>query len=88
MNKLVLPKDKMLDILWESDDLVEDKVIGTGRWSVHHRIVFKHEGRFYQTEYSIGATESQDERPWEYDDDVESIEVHKVPKTIEVWEAV
>lgn len=82
-----IPKNIMLEILWDVG-VIEDVITAVSRWSVHHRIVFEHEGRFYQTKYSIGATESQDESPWQYQNEVECIEVHKVVKPVEVWEAV
>lgn len=52
-----------------------DNITDHRRWSVVHQIVFEHEGKFYQTEYSVGATEKQDEGPWEYDDEVECEEL-------------
>jgi hypothetical protein len=71
------------------DNCVEDKIIGKSRWSVNHEMAFKHEGKFYRTSYSCGATEYQEEAPFEYaDDEVECEEVHKVPKTVMVWEKV
>ena len=65
-----------------------DKVVDNTRWSVIHEIIFEHEGKFYRTSYSVGATEEQDEGPWEYDDEVECTEVHEVEKVVKVWEAV
>lgn len=68
---------------------VEDTITGHRRWSVDHRAVFEHEGKFCETTYSVGATESQDERPYQYDqDEIECAEVRKVAKTVEVWERV
>ncbi|KAF6630589.1 hypothetical protein H6F38_14270 [Paenibacillus sp. EKM208P] len=52
-----------------------DDITDTSRWSIHHEIVFEHEGKFYQTHYSEGATEMQDESPWEYEEDVDCDEV-------------
>lgn len=43
---------------------IVDKIIDTTRWSIVHEIVFEDNGKFYQTTYSEGATEMQDERPW------------------------
>lgn len=65
-----------------------DTVVDTRRWSVVHEIIFEHEGKHYQTDYSVGATEMQDERPWENEDEVECVEVRKVQKVVEVWEPV
>lgn len=54
---------------------IVDRIIDTTRWSIVHEIVFEDNGKFYQTTYSEGATEMQDERPWEYEDEVECEEV-------------
>jgi hypothetical protein len=67
---------------------IEDEVVDNSRWSIYHSIIFEYDGKFYQTSYSVGATECQDESPWEYEDEVECIEVHKVQKMVEVWESV
>jgi len=75
------------DLRFEKHETVYDKIIGKGRWSVHYERVFKHDGKFYATTYQMGATEGQDERPYEYDDDeVECKEVFPVEKTITVYE--
>lgn len=39
-----------------------------------------------RTTYSRGATESQDERPWEYEKTVKATLVREVEKTVKVWE--
>ena len=67
---------------------LEDRIIDTTRWSTIHEIIFEHEGKFYSAVYSAGSTEMQDERPWQYEDEVECEEVRKVPKVVEVWEPV
>lgn len=67
---------------------IEDKIIDTSRWSIHHNIIFADNGKFYSTWYSKGATEIQDEEPWEYDDEIECTEVHIVEKLMKVWEPI
>ena len=75
-NTITLPKETMQDILWnENDKVISDVIIETGRWTVNHELIFKHEGKLWRTSYQVGATEQQDERPWEYDDQVACIEV-------------
>lgn len=64
---------------------IEDNVVDNSRWSIQHEIVFEHEGKFYQTYYSVGATEIQYERPWEYDDEVECAEVVKQEIKVMAW---
>ena len=85
------PKQFMLDMLWdESDDaeVIEDKITDNGRWSIHHKLIFKHKDKFYSTGYSVGATEMQDEGPWEDEDEVECTEVEPKEKTITVYVSV
>jgi hypothetical protein len=65
-----------------------DKLVDHTRWSVVHEIVFENRGKFYKTRYSVGATESQAEEPWEYEDEVECTEVHIVEKLVKTWENV
>ena len=67
---------------------LEDKITGHGRWSVQHEIIFEDNGKYYSTGYSEGATEMQPDEPWEYDDQVECVEVHQVERLVKVWEDV
>lgn len=63
--------------------IVEKEVSDTSRWSVHYDCIFKLDGKFYSTYFSEGATESQDESPYEYEGDW--IEVDEVePKEVTV----
>ena len=64
---------------------IVDKIIDTTRWSIVHEIVFEDNGKFYQTTYSEGATEMQDERPWEYEDEVDCTEVELREVKIKKW---
>lgn len=65
--------------------LIEDDIIDTTRWSIVHEIVFEDKGKFYMTTYSEGATEYQDERPWEYEDEVKCTEVELKEVKIKKW---
>jgi len=67
---------------------IEDKIYDTGRWSTYHSIVFEHDGKFYSTSYSEGSTEMQCERPWEYEDEVECIEVEKRNVSVEKYVSI
>lgn len=59
-------------------EVVDDEVYDNSRWSVHHRMIFKHGDKHYMVDYSRGATEQQDERPFEYSPvDVPCIEVEE-----------
>jgi hypothetical protein len=57
------------------------------RWSVDYEAIFLHQpsGKFYEFGWSQGATESQDERAYEYEDSVEVVEVVEREVTIKQW---
>ena len=78
-------KDFLIDELDLPYSAIEDKVIDNSRWSIQHEIIFEHEGKFYRTHYQVGATESQDEGPWEYDDEIECTEVAQKEITVMAW---
>lgn len=79
-------KEFLVEDVFNSKTTVLDEITDHSRWSVHHRRVFAHEGAFYQTHYSTGATECQDESPYEYDkDEIECPEVVPVEKTVTVY---
>ena len=64
-------------------EMVQSELVDTSRWSNIHEVVYKDldSGKFYSSTYSVGATECQDERPYENDgDDIEFTEV--VPKEV------
>ena len=69
----------------EYDDyiVIEAGVVDTSRWSIIYEMIFKNKvtNKYYQSIYSVGATDNQDEGPYEYEDDM--IEVDEV-KPVEV----
>lgn len=71
----------------EDFEEVESSIIDTSRWSIIHEGVFKHipTGKFYQTSWSTGATEMQDESPFEYESEVELEEVEQQEVTVIKW---
>jgi len=75
-------KEQLEKKLYSQDDTLLNVITDTTRWSIQYRFVFRHEGRIYETEYSCGATEYQDEGPWEYDEEVECSEVEAYEKSI------
>lgn len=59
-------------------EMVQSELVDTSRWSNIHEVVYKDldSGKFYSSIYSVGATECQDERPYENDgDEIEFTEV-------------
>jgi hypothetical protein len=68
--------------------VIQHKLIDNSRWSLVYEMIFQFEDKFYRTTYQQGATEQQDESPYEYEDDnIECPEVFPVEKTIIVYEA-
>ena len=69
-------KDMLKDLVWGDAGAeytkVQEEMVGNRRWSIDYYMVFKVEstGKYYQSIYSVGATESQDERPYEYETDM------------------
>ena len=72
--------------------IIADTIIDKSRWSVHHEIVWRldeqPEGEAYRAYYNIGATEMQDQRPWEDEDTVEAAVVRQIERVVKVWEPV
>ena len=69
--KLNLTSEQGRDIVYEDDSnfvTIEDKIVGKRRWSIEYEIVVqrKSDGKYFKDNYRRGATESQDERPYEY----------------------
>lgn len=66
---------------------IEDKIVGTRRWSIEYEIVVqrKTDGKYFKDGYSRGATEMQDEQPYEYSEP-NFTEVFPVTKTYVVYE--
>ncbi|KXZ22393.1 hypothetical protein P4T89_12745 [Bacillus nakamurai] len=83
--KIKLDKDYMINQLELPESSILEEITGISRWSVNYRIVFPYQGRFYETFYSRGATEIQDESPWEYDDQVECYEVELKEVKVKKW---
>ena len=71
-------------------ELIESEIVDTSRWSVHKEGIFKHikTGKFYRFEWSEGATEMQEEMPYEYETEVEPEEVEQVEVKSFIWKAI
>lgn len=64
-------KETLRNILYgeESDFIIiKDEIVDNTRWSIVHDLVFRQisTDKYYMTDYSVGATEEQDERPFQY----------------------
>jgi len=64
------------DLVWgDLDDWTEEphtrRITGTGRWSYYMEAVFiSPDGDYYLLRWTEGATENQEEQPFEYEDPV------------------
>lgn len=83
--RIKLDKEYMVNELDLPYAALHDEITGTSRWSIQHRIVFTYQGKFYEAEYSVGATENQCESPWEYEDEVECNEVELKEVKVKKW---
>ena len=63
---------------------------GNNRWSIFKSGIFEHKptGKFYEFAWSVGATEMQDEQPFEFEKEVIPVEVHEVEVTKKEWVVV
>ena len=82
-------KEELQDLTWMSESenfkVVQEKFDGDSRWSLHYSQVLKHKKteKFYRTSYSKGATECQDESPYEYEPDTITLkEVFPFKRTV------
>lgn len=82
-----------LELPWGGGEatVVSDRITSTGRWSTISELIFRLPGMpddlAYRTIYSQGATEQQDEAPWEHAAAVCSL-VRAVPVTRIEWQKV
>ena len=87
--KLMLMSEEARDIVWEDMEeweQVEDKITGHSRWSIHHDAIHKRlsDGKHFAFYYQVGATEQQDERPYEDQEEVVVSEVER--RQVQKWE--
>ena len=79
-------KEFMQDILW-GKNVVRDTIVEHNRWTVRHELIFKEGDKIFRAHYHVGATEYQEEHPWEHEDPVKVVEVKAVSiSTIEYQE--
>ena len=84
---ILSPEDARAAIYEDHSDfeLVEEEMTDTSRWSIHYSATLRHKssGNYYYTNYSRGATECQDEQPYEHEKEVVFTAFHKTyPVTV------
>jgi len=73
----------------ETYRVITNEMIDTSRWSIRHHLIFEYQDKFYESSYSTGATEYQDEGPYEYDDnEIECYEVEPYQTTITKYKRI
>ncbi len=87
-----LTAEEARDIVFDdSDDWFyingTEKIIGRSRWRIEKEGVFMHRPskKYYLFDWQVGATEMQDEQPYEYVDYVEPTEVVLREVVVERW---
>ena len=86
--KLQIEKEVATDLAYGDYDntvyeIISNKIVSKSRWSYISELIVKTlaDGKFWKSFYSQGATESQDESPYEYG---EPIFEEVFPKQVEV----
>ena len=79
------------EIAWDEHEdweQVLEEITGQSRWSIDYMGICKHKptNKTYRFYYSRGATESQDEEPYQYDDgEIDVIEVEQKEVSVMQW---
>jgi len=89
--KLDLDREQALSILDEYNEdfeVIKDEIYDDGaRWTNTYELIVKRilDNKYFRSYYTRGATEYQEQGPWEYENP-KFIEVFPVEKTIIVYE--
>ena len=83
MSKIKFTGEEARTIVYEDSEdfkVIQDDILETSRWSELHKIVVQQisTSKFFDSIYSRGLTEQQDEQPYEYEDEVEFYEVYPI----------
>lgn len=85
---MILSKDDATELVYEGSvegfTVIDTELVSTSRWSLNKRLIFTHKDAqgVWAVDYQVGATEYQDQEPFEYGPDpVNCYEVVSVPCT-------
>lgn len=82
-------KKYLLEELDAIGSAISSRIVHKYRWNTVYEIVFQVPeqpvDKAYRATYSVGNTESQDESPWQYEEEVECVEVELQPITRMEW---
>jgi len=61
-----------------------EEIEDTSRWSIHYRIIVRRlsDGKLFESGFRRGATESQDESPYEYESEAVFKEVKPIERVV------
>jgi hypothetical protein len=65
--------------------IIKNQESSSSRWSIYYELIFQLDDKFYQASYSRGATEIQDESPWEYEKEVQCTVLEPHTFTYKNW---
>ncbi len=88
---MILTPEEAREVIWDDhEDWVNEEgphLEESRRWSLIYTGIFLHKStnKYYQFCWSVGATEQQDEQPFQYEKEVKVIEVHKLLVQKEEW---
>lgn len=86
MPKKSFDREFLRDVIWDGADgakKLKDEMVSKDRWTVTHKLIFSHEDKCWLVYYRVGATEYQDEGPFDYDgENIECTEVEPFEKTV------
>lgn len=87
--KRMFTREQLLSFLQEDEEdgtAVVNQLVESTRWSLIYKFIFKFifkfEGKYYETSYLRGATEYQDEQPWQNKKEVECTEVEPYTRMV------
>jgi hypothetical protein len=79
-----ISKQEAQDLVFEGSgdtyEVLKTQLRDTSRWSTNKTVIFrrKADGVLFGADFSVGATEYQDEQPFQYEDPVKCYEVEEV----------
>ena len=90
---MILTPEDARDIVWEDHEdwqKIRVDIVDSTRWSIVYEGVFLHipSNKHYLLGWRKGATEMQEEQPFEYEDEVEAKEVELVEVVVKQWREV
>lgn len=96
MSVRIIPQDVAQELVYagvnafvEDYQIIENELVGQARWDTIHRLTvcaYTEGYTYWQTFYRQGATENQYYPPFEYDSEVEFVQVYPKEISITVYE--